>query len=49
MTGYQAKRHPVATVIVFMIFGPLLLAAGMLAVVAYVLGVFLSVLFGRSQ
>lgn len=41
-TSYQARRHPVATFLVLLIFGPLLLAAGILAVVFYVIALILT-------
>lgn len=41
-TRYQARRHPVATFLVFLIFGPLFLAAGLLAVAVYSIGFILT-------
>lgn len=45
MTRHQIRRHPVVAFLVFMLFGPYLLAAALLILVAYIIVGLISLAF----
>lgn len=49
MVHHQARRHPVATFIVVLIFGPFIGAAFLLYAVGYILAALFVAAFGRRR